>query len=297
MNSQIKYWVIHFIDLFPRLRNLAFRKLRKSSPFSSSPEQSDSEETSYVKSIEIFLSSEKHFKNFRRNYNYREILEHVSFPMGKRYLEQIKRLIPSFDALSYHKLKPDAVGNPVRYIYPGFQNSVSPTLIRYMFVYFNLLKFFKFEDIRNIAEIGIGFGGQISVIDQLSPGKTFHVYDLPVVQELSKRYFRELGVNPIVELKNIYELQETKYGLVISNYAFSELPSQIQKEYLIKILSKAKCGYLTMNSGKTNYSGRNQGKMSLEEILKYLPDAIVLNEEPLTGPDNYLIVWGQLDPK
>jgi hypothetical protein len=40
------------------------------------------------------------------------------------------------------------------------------------------------------------------------------------------------------------------YDLVISNYAFSELPSELQTRYIEKIILKAKRGYLTINSGK-----------------------------------------------
>jgi phospholipid N-methyltransferase len=85
---------------------------------------------------------------------------------------------------------------------------------------------------------------------------------------------------------------DVNYDLVISNYAFSELPSQLQIRYIEKILSRSKRGYLTMNTGKTDAS-RDQNKLTLEDLRGYLPEFEVLNEVPLTSPNNYLIVWGR----
>jgi hypothetical protein len=47
-----------------------------------------------------------------------------------------------------------------------------------------------------------------------------------------------------------------------------------------------------MNSRKTDISGRSSGKYTLEEIKGVLPTFEVLEEVPLTGPDNYVIIWG-----
>jgi hypothetical protein len=78
----------------------------------------------------------------------------------------------------------------------------------------------------------------------------------------------------------------------MSNYAFSELPSDLQKIYIEKVLGKSERGYLIMNSGMTNHSGRSDGKLTLEELRKFLPEFQIFEEIPNTGPDNYVIVWG-----
>ena len=78
----------------------------------------------------------------------------------------------------------------------------------------------------------------------------------------------------------------------MSNYAFSELPAELQKIYIEKVVSKSKRGYLIMNSGLYNYSGRSDGKLHLAELRTLLPEFEILEEIPNTGPDNYVIVWG-----
>jgi hypothetical protein len=83
----------------------------------------------------------------------------------------------------------------------------------------------------------------------------------------------------------------TCWDLAISNYAFSELKRELQIEYLEKVLTKCNSGYMIMNSGRTNETGRSKGKLSINEIREYLPDSKVKEEIPLTGPDNYVLYW------
>ena len=94
---------------------------------------------------------------------------------------------------------------------------------------------------------------------------------------------------------NIYSLSDNtdvRWDLAISNYAFSELPRDLQKEYIIKVLGKSQRGYMIMNSGLKNETGRSNGKLTLDELRNLLPKFEVIDEDPNTGPDNYVIVWG-----
>ena len=95
-----------------------------------------------------------------------------------------------------------------------------------------------------------------------------------------------------VEFRNIQIDSETGFDFAISNYAFSELPKTIQEIYLRTVLAKSKSGYMIMNSGLTNYTGRGEGKLSLDEIRKHLPNSVVVQENPLTSKDNYILIWG-----
>jgi hypothetical protein len=66
--------------------------MQKVSVFSRNGVQSDSESTLYRDSVRKITGSEEYFKKFRRFYNYREILEHVNYSLGKNYLEKIEEL-------------------------------------------------------------------------------------------------------------------------------------------------------------------------------------------------------------
>ena len=47
-----------------------------------------------------------------------------------------------------------------------------------------------------------------------------------------------------------------------------------------------------MNSGNRNLTGRNNGKMTLDDLRRELPVDEIIEEKPNTGPDNYVLIWG-----
>ena len=119
------------------------------------------------------------------------------------------------------------------------------------------------------------------------------MYDLPVVLDLAEKTLERAElISSSFTKKSIDPVEPEIYDLVISNYAFSELPEAVQRDYIAKMLGASRCGYITMNSGRSNISGRSTGKMSLLEITELLPPCEILEEDPKTGPDNYIIVWG-----
>jgi hypothetical protein len=65
-----------------------------------------------------------------------------------------------------------------------------------------------------------------------------------------------------------------------------------EKEYINKVLAKSERGYMIMNSGLNNQTGRSDGKLTLGELKTLLPRFEILEEVPNTGPDNYVLVWG-----
>ncbi len=81
------------------------------------------------------------------------------------------------------------------------------------------------------------------------------------------------------------------YDLVISNYAFSELPEPVERTYIDKVLSRSKRGYLTMNSGLSDHAGRESEKLTLDELKNLLPPFEIFEEKPY-AKHNYIIVWG-----
>ena len=85
---------------------------------------------------------------------------------------------------------------------------------------------------------------------------------------------------------------EEKFDLVISNYAFSELPSELQRIYLRKVIKLSKRGYLTMNSGKKNSIFQGDF-LSLDQIKKEMPFIKINDETPkdFVHKGNYVISW------
>lgn len=83
----------------------------------------------------------------------------------------------------------------------------------------------------------------------------------------------------------------TKIDLVISNYAFSELPRETQFRYLDQVILNSKNGYMTINTGRGNLSGRKRNQLDLYELLKKIPNSRIIEKVPKINVDNYIIIW------
>ena len=158
----------------------------------------------------------------------------------------------------------------------------------------NLESLFAFKKIGKIVEIGIGYGGQTLIIDQYFPKIEFTLLDLAPVLELSKKYLNSFNLNGSFINKTLNEHDyNTQYDLVISNYAFSELPKETQILYLNKILTKSSRGFLVMNSGSPLQKNINENQLNYIDIKKYIPLAEFLPEIPKTSESNYILIWGR----
>ena len=280
------------IDLPLKVSNLLLRVLGKKGVFSNNQSTSDSDTTEYSKVVDRASTSEKEFANFRRNFYYRQILEHVNYKLGLTYLKRLSlynlnnfKGHPEISALS-------TIGAPRRFYFKGI-GLISPTLLRYQFVNQELHMHFGNLDGFKITEIGVGFGGQYAVINQNSRIDSYTMFDLPQVIQLTHKLLTKANVDRTKIVDGDISFPVVKScDLAISNYAFSELPREIQNQYIDGVFKNSHRGYLIMNSGRTNFSGRSYGKYTLRELRELLPSFEVIEESPHTGPDNYVIIWG-----
>jgi len=252
--------------------------------------RAESDNGLYVSSINKALNNQKSFEKFKRDHSYREILEHVNYKQGSDYLEIVReRNDGLLEKAKKNVLKSDDLGKPIKYKYSGIDFPLSPTTLRYLKVASDLNGLFS-KDLSKVAEIGCGYGGQAYVNDQLLNVEMTTLFDLPYVNKLIERYLNSLLMNGAYKTISINQATSMNYDLVISNFAFSELPSALQDAYITKVLSHSSRGYLTMNSGLVGSSSK--GKMSLGELREKLPNFEVYEEKPLSSDLNYIIVWG-----
>lgn len=282
-------FIYKYIDLAFRIRNYARRKMVKKTRFSHSGHESDSQVTFYQSAVSSINSNPKVFKRFRQLYDYREILEHVDYTLGRKYLDVINANEKQIWKLLGDYYRNDLVGKPRRYNFEGV-GRISPTTLRYIAVATDIRREFGTSKLNRIAEIGGGYGGQALILNNLAMYDKYLIFDLPEVQTLIQRYLSSNGVTE-VEFPQIGNIDSENFDLVVSNYAFSELPRKIQNEYLDKVILKSRRGFMLMNSGEGNRTGRSEGKISLEELIELIPNLQKIPEVPLTGPDNYLLVW------
>jgi len=109
----------------------------------------------------------------------------------------------------------------------------------------------------NIVEIGGGYGGQAYVLLKMSPNfdiciKSYTIFDLKYPSLIQTKYLN------FVEIKNQYNINSyynfdidkdtiSNFNFVISNYALSEISTDIQNEYFDKILYNVDHGFMLWN--------------------------------------------------
>ncbi|MDU8944912.1 putative sugar O-methyltransferase [Ovoidimarina sediminis] len=197
--------------------------------FSSAEDlRSDSDNGAYNLAVRRAVASYRHFANFKRDKDYNKILEHVSEQDGREYLKILQdRNDGIFNGARKTLLRSDAIGNPRKYDY-GTGAPLSPTTLRYLKVASDLKILFGDLSGTRIAEIGCGYGGQALVCDTLFKTREYVIFDLPDVTRLAAKYLESFLLNGCYVPRTLNAATPEPYDLVISNYAFSELPRAVQ---------------------------------------------------------------------
>jgi hypothetical protein len=252
----------------------------------------------YEKIIELMLKYDLSTVNFKNNYHYNGILEHVSYEQGIKYLELILNEFPyilSEDIIEFIKIN-DKIGFPKKYTYNIFniQIDCSPSSLRYIYHSLLILKNYKNKNTNEIVELGCGYGGLFLAISFFSKIlginiEKYYMIDLPVVCKLISKY---LEINKeFISIK--YEiLESTNYGsdikskdiFFISNYCFSEIDKIHRYLYVKNLFPKINSGFVIW---QTSFS-------SFEESDEIFKNKTVNEERPQTGNEilkNYFICF------
>ena len=256
--------------------------------------RSESEKGFFINEIKILLKNQKRFNSFKRNYFIKSIIETVNEKLGAEYLDILEARKDGILKKGLNSIIiSDSVGNPIKYKYPGYLLDMAPTTLRYLKITSDL-NFLFGNKFKRVAEIGCGYGGQALVNDQILNIESTKLFDLPPVNKLIERYLNSHLLNGSFQTTTLNQEMSEDYDLVISNYAFSELPKILQIKYIEKVLSRSKMGYITMNTGIENYD-QSTNKLKITEINELLPDIKLLEEEPRSCFSNYIIIWGYRD--
>lgn len=226
------------------------------------------------------------FKKFRSARVMVQVLDHVTIEQGWEYICEILELAEWDKNFTEIIKKIDEHGKPIKFYFKPY-GKFSPTLLRYLKVDLDLIKYFGSLKQFNVTEIGGGFGGQACLINLMNSLSSYTIYDLPPVLDLSKRFIRVNAIPGKFNYNNGRNIKQLKSDLVISNYAFSELSRDIQDEYISKVLLNSPRGYITWNP----LSWRDLGGYSSEELIRIIPRSKIFQEKPLTYSGNKIIVW------
>ena len=225
-------------------------------------------------------------QQFQKGPVYNEVVEHISEKQGTEYLRLIAEDPEIFGFVEESKAN-DKYGNPRMYEYPSI-GTISPTTLRYVKVLADLKSCFDTLESRNVCEIGVGYGGQCRIVNAFYKPAKYCLVDIRPALLLARRFLDKYVMRSVLTYKTMRELRPQQFDLVLSNYAFTELPRDIQDVYLEQIIANSKRGYITYNE----ISPEHFNSYKSDELLRAIPGSIKLKEEPLTHPVNCIIVWG-----
>lgn len=204
--------------------------------------------SSYLSSCREAATNENIFNNFKQDGRYRQILEHVSHEEAGQYLQELK--VPISDVLQHLDFfkENDKYGNPDLFEYDSL-GTISPTTIRYIKNTFDICSYFDKNQIKNIVEIGGGYGGLCKILSSVIDFDNYVVFDLLEVNELAQKYISKFNnLKNKVQSFTLDQLTEIDgIDLLISNYAFSEISSDIQNQYYDNVIKKSKNIYMVFN--------------------------------------------------
>lgn len=219
------------------------------------------------------------FATFRRQPEYTQVLEHVTAEQGLSYLDQLGQV--SLKQRAEWVLN-DSVGSPivVPYLGVGSGEAVSPTTLRYAKNVLDLEKLFSNLDGARIVEIGGGYGGLARLVKACWPKCNYTIIDLPEPLALAEKYLNALNTD--VNFVDAFKLpQRVSADLFISNYALSELQRRVIELYVSSVALNCPRGYISANAAES-FLPNLLGPLGVRRQI----------EVPLTGPNNYMLVWG-----
>lgn len=195
----------------------------------------------------------KDLLNFKSNNHYTYMLEHVSKEQGLEYLNVLQEILTFEEIIAFCFLN-DSLGNPTKYNY-NRGLICSPTSLRYLYHAHLALKELEKNKLKDIVEIGGGYGGLYLAIDFLHKKylveiNSYNIIDLSPVIKLQQLYTSNFNteIKLFVNESNLFGSNIDKNNLfLISNYCFSELPREIQSKYIEFLFPKVLHGFITWN--------------------------------------------------
>jgi len=224
----------------------------------------------YKEAIEEALLNEEKFKIFRINPNYNVIVPNVPRQEAQILFDKLIEYPDIMNKFSTIKLM-DNIGSP-ELCQPWY---TSPRNFKYMYTAARIKENFG-DDIKNIIEIGIGYGGLCFTMTQYFNLEGYKLVDLDYVIELTKKFLSKLVNND----NNFYD-SEPPYDLGISECAITELDDPSIQYYYDKYLSQ--CKYLFIRTNFNNIGRLNWFIDIVKQDFKVKMEPDLPNEETQTA--------------
>ena len=165
--------------------------------------------------------------------------------------------------------KNDSIGNPIKGNFPFF-GECSPSNIRYLFHALLSANHMKKYDVKNIVEIGGGYGGLCFYLFNICrlfdiPIESYTMIDLEDPVRLQEKYLNKIGDfnDKVVFLNNNnYDSHLNENYFLVSTYSIGEIEQGERNKYKKNLLPKCSHGFVVWNVLQ---------EPDLDKVLKIVP--------------------------
>lgn len=211
----------------------------------------------YTKACLDASENDEIFENFKKIEDYRPILEGAAKGLFDTYLQHIEDLKNSdlfFNNLEKFRIN-DIVGNPDLYSDSKI-GEFSGSTLKFSFNALEIINFIDnhgsgINNIRNVVEIGGGYGGLCLILSGFIDFKSYTIVDLPEVCKLVNKYTKQFpqldGKVKTICCNDVDDNTFDSIDLCIAINSLSECDLETQLSYFSNMISKAKYSYLVRN--------------------------------------------------
>jgi len=240
----------------------------------------------YIQACQDFVAYDEKFDQFKKDFRYTPVLEHVSKEESLLYISEMKSKELITELVLHSVKENDKYGSPNLFNYDKF-GLTSPSTIRYIKNSLDILDYFGVDsNYNNILEIGGGYGGLCKVFTSFIDFNEYTLVDLPEPSNLSKKYLSKFD-----NIKNKIKYTDTEnikpiknIDLLISNYAFSECTEKYQKIYYKNLIKNCQKFYVI-------YNDFTQNNMNVDDFISLAFDdfKIYVEYEERSSHKNYIL--------
>ena len=226
-------------------------------------------------------------RGFRRERAVREVVETLGPSDGRHHAKRIRAAAPDLFRDSRVRAV-DAWGEPVRWsgLLLGTPAAFSPTTLRYLSHALWLRDHGLVKRRGTVVEIGVGFGGLAAMNAIVSEAYTI-LADLPPVTQAALRMLSETGLGKFAISSD--ETEPAGDFCVVSNYAFTELTSDLQDHYIDRYLRASSSGMIVSNANVFSRSIGGRDDQALVSALQAAGIPAKLERaSALLGPSDHL---------
>ena len=235
----------------------------------------------------VLARGESDSRGFRRERAVREVVETLGPSDGRYHAQRIRSIAPNL--LTDPRVRAvDAWGDPVRWpgLLLGTRDPFSPTTLRYLSHALWLRDRGLVRPGGTIVEIGVGFGG-LAAMNAIASGARTVLVDLPPVTQAALRMLGETDLGKFASPADEGDPPAT--FCVVSNYAFTELTSDLQDHYIDRYLRASSSGMIVSNA---NVFSRSIGGRDDDALVSALQAAGIPakleRDSNLLGPSDHL---------